>query len=262
MKLLKHIPNAITSGNLLCGCLAVVNIFSGDLVMASFLVFLAAVLDFFDGFAARLLKVSSPIGKDLDSLADVVTFGLVPGLMVFRLIQFSLIGMGEDAMFWIALQKNIHTVQLSNAAYLSGYYRFLPYFAFLITVFSAIRLAIFNNDTRQTNSFIGLPTPANAILIAALVLNLQQPSLLYGVFSDYRVLLLFTALSSYALIAKMPLLALKFKDFNWKSNIMRYVFLGFSALLLLFFKIQALPLLILCYILFSLLNNIFFKAQH
>jgi CDP-diacylglycerol--serine O-phosphatidyltransferase len=262
MKILKHIPNAITSGNLLCGCLAIVQIFSGDLVLASFFVFLAAVLDFFDGFAARLLKVSSPIGKDLDSLADVVTFGVVPGLMVYRLLQFALIGMGEKELFWIALQKNISSIELSNVHYLSGFYSYLPYFGFLITVFSAIRLAKFNNDTRQSTTFIGLPTPANAILITALVVNLQQPSAMYGVFSDYRVLLGFTVLSAYALVAELPLLALKFKDFTWKTNAMRYVFLGFSALLLVVFKIQALPLLILCYILFSLVNNIFFKAQH
>ncbi len=171
MKILKHIPNAITSGNLLCGCLAIVQIFSGDLVLASFFVFLAAVLDFFDGFAARLLKVSSPIGKDLDSLADVVTFGVVPGLMVYRLLQFALIGMGEKELFWIALQKNISSIELSNVHYLSGFYSYLPYFGFLITVFSAIRLAKFNNDTRQSTTFIGLPTPANAILITALVVS-------------------------------------------------------------------------------------------
>lgn len=262
MKVLKHIPNAITSGNLLCGCLAIVQIFSGDLVLASFFVFLAAVLDFFDGFAARLLKVNSPIGKDLDSLADVVTFGVVPGLMVYRLLQFALIGNDEKELFWIALQKNISSIDLSNAQYLSGAYTYLPYFGFLITVFSALRLAKFNNDSRQSTTFIGLPTPANAILIAALVLNLQQPSFVYGAFSDFRVLLVFTALSSYALVAELPLLALKFKDFTWKANSMRYVFLGFSALLLLLLKVQALPLLILCYILFSLVNNIFFKAQH
>jgi CDP-diacylglycerol---serine O-phosphatidyltransferase len=262
VKILKHIPNAITSGNLLCGCLAIVQIFSGDLVLASFFVFLAAVLDFFDGFAARMLKVNSPIGKDLDSLADVVTFGVVPGLMVYRLLQFSLIGMEEKELFWIALQKNISSIELSNVQYLSGFYAYLPYFGFLITVFSAIRLAKFNNDTRQSTTFIGLPTPANAILIAALVLNLQQPTAIYGVFSDYRVLLGFTVLSSYALVAELPLLALKFKDFAWKTNAMRYVFLGFSAVLLVVFKVQALPLLILCYILFSLVNNIFFKAQH
>lgn len=262
MKVLKHIPNAITSGNLLCGCMAIIQIFSGDLVLASFFVFLAAILDFFDGFAARLLKVNSPIGKDLDSLADVVTFGVVPGLMVYRLLQFSLIGMGEKDLFWIALQKNISSIDLSNAQYLSGFYSYLPYFAFLITVFSAIRLAKFNNDSRQSTTFIGLPTPANAILIAALILNLQQPSAIYGVFSDYRVILVFTLLSSYALVAELPLLALKFKDFTWKSNRIRYVFLVFSALLLVILKWEALPLLILCYILFSLVNNIFFKAQH
>src|SRR5688572_19635518 len=113
MKILKHLPNAITSGNLVCGCLAIVQIFSGDLVLASFFVFLAAILDFFDGFAARLLKVSSPIGKDLDSLADMVTFGLVPGLMVYRLLQFSLIGIEEKSLFWISLQKNINSIELS-----------------------------------------------------------------------------------------------------------------------------------------------------
>jgi len=262
MKLIKHLPNLITSGNLLCGILAILQIFSGELQIASYLVFLAALLDFFDGFTARILKVSSAIGKDLDSLADMVTFGVVPGLMVYRLMEFSIAAMDQKQVFWIAIQNNSAGTTLINASNTSGWYSFLPYFALLIPIFSAWRLAKFNNDPRQSNQFIGLPTPANAIFIAALLLNLQAPNALFDWLNDYRALLILTALSSFSLVANLPLLALKFKDFSWANNKTRYLFLSLSLSLLILFKLAAIPLLILCYVFFSLVNNIFFKAQH
>lgn len=262
MKVLKHLPNAITSGNLLCGSLAVIEIFSGELVYACLLVFLAAILDFFDGFAARLLKVNSPIGKDLDSLADVITFGLVPGLMLFKLIVYATVSMGQPALFYIALQKNLSHIELMTQARTSGYYALLPYVALLVPVFSALRLAKFNHDTRQSESFIGLPTPANAMFVAALVLNLLNVEHMYSLFNNPFVLAGFSLLSAYVLVAELPLLALKFKTFSWEGNQLKYLFLLSSLLFLLVLKLAALPLLILLYILFSIVNNIFFKAGH
>jgi len=144
LKIKEQIPNAITLLNLLTGCIAIVFGFEDQLVIASCLIGLAAVFDFFDGFAARLLKVSSPIGKELDSLADVVSFGIVPGVILYRLLSGNI-----DCPVINIAGKNI-----------------VPFIAFLIPLFSAIRLAKFNTDERQTDSFIGLPTPANAILIA------------------------------------------------------------------------------------------------
>lgn len=262
MKLLKHLPNAITSGNLLCGSLAVIQIFSGDLVSAALLVFLAALLDFFDGFAARLLKVNSPVGKDLDSLADVITFGLVPGLMLFKLIAFALVAQSEPGLFWIALQQNLSHIELANRAGTAGWFVYLPYLALLVPVFSALRLARFNHDSRQSESFIGLPTPANAMFVAALLLNLLNVEPLYLFFNNPFVLVALSLLSACLLVAELPLLALKFKGYGWQGNQMKYLLLGISLLLLLIWKLPALPLLIPLYILFSLVNNIFFKAGH
>lgn len=262
MNIRKHVPNAITSGNLLCGSLAVIQIFSGELVYACLLVFLAALLDFFDGFAARLLKVNSPIGKDLDSLADVVTFGLVPGLMLYKLLVYAIAARSEPQVFWIALQQNLSHIELANQAATAGWYVYLPYLALLIPVFSALRLAKFNHDTRQSDSFIGLPTPANAMFVAALMLNLIRVEPLYLFFNNPFVLAGLSIVLAYLLVAELPLLALKFKGFGWQGNQMKYLLLGLSLLLLLLWKLPALPLLILLYILFSLVNNIFFKAGH
>ncbi len=251
----KQIPNAITCCNLICGCLAIVQIFRGDLTWASYLIGLAAIFDFFDGFAARLLKVTSPIGKDLDSLADAVTFGVVPSLIIFILIE--------------------NSIQVSATIINYSYSFLLPYFAFSIAVFSVVRLAKFNNDTRQSHSFIGLPTPANAMLIAALPLILKSsnnisffagqinqdyaPFYFVGV-SDFilniYVLIGLCVLQSFLLIAELPLFALKFKQFGWKGNEIRYGFLITCLVLVIAFQYLAIPLILLVYVLISLLNNL------
>lgn len=145
MYIKKNIPNAITCCNLLCGCLAIIQATNGNLLWAAYLVGMAAVFDFFDGFAARLLKVSSPIGKDLDSLADMVTFGVVPGIVMFKMIR---LGLRLDKEGFDLIEEN----------------PWITYIVFMIPIFSALRLAKFNHDTRQTEAFIGLPTPANAIM--------------------------------------------------------------------------------------------------
>jgi CDP-diacylglycerol--serine O-phosphatidyltransferase len=236
----RNIPNTITCGNLLCGCLAIVQAFEGHLIWSAYLVGIAAVLDFFDGFAARLLKVTSPIGKDLDSLADMVTFGVVPGIVMYMMINSS-------------------THEESKMALL----------AFLIPVFSAIRLAKFNNDTRQSGSFIGLPTPANAILICSLPLILSQYPLLVSETGDIAfvrklitntyVLLGVTCILSFLLVAELPLFALKFKNFSWVDNKIKYVFLGLSLVLLVCFQFTGIPLAIILYILLSVVSNLMTK---
>lgn len=233
MNIKKHIPNAITCCNLLCGCLAIVQIFEGNLVLASYLVGLAAIFDFFDGFFARLLNVSSTIGKDLDSLADMVTFGVVPGFMIFQL-----------------LRKSIEIYNQNNDPISSN----IAIVAFIIPIISAIRLAIFNNDTRQTESFIGLPTPANAILISSIPLILEQNNFEF-ILNPLFLVLLSMALS-FLLIAEIPLFALKFKHFGWKDNEIRFVFLGLSLLLMITLQFVGIPLIIILYLVMSLINNI------
>ena len=242
----KNIPNAITCGNLLCGCLAIMAAFNGKLIVAAYLVGIAAVLDFLDGFVARLLKVHSEIGKQLDSLADMVTFGVVPGFIAYKLLWFS-----------------------SLLYHLSSY---ITLFAFVIPVFSAIRLAKFNIDTRQTDSFIGVPTPANTILWASFPLILgaslngyvvavyrsypASPPQLAGILLNPYFLIGLTLLMSFLLIAELPLFALKFKHFKWKGNEIRFVFLILSVVLLILFKFVAIPFIIFLYVILSVINNI------
>lgn len=255
MNIKQHIPNAITSGNLLCGCLAIVQAFNGNLVWAAYLVGIAAVLDFFDGFAARLLKVSSPIGKDLDSLADMVTFGVVPGVVMYKLIESAL-------LFSHALEVPVTEISaIANEK--TGFS--ITYIAFIIPVFSALRLAKFNNDTRQSDSFVGLPTPANAIFICSLPLILNMgPSFeisetnrqLVSYIINTKTLVVLSIVLSVLLVAELPLIALKFKSFGWKGNEVRFVFLGLSLVMLIALQMLALPLIIILYILISVINNL------
>lgn len=229
MDIKKHIPNSITCGNLACGCLAIAAAFSGDLVLSTYWVGLAAILDFFDGFAARLLKVSSEIGKQLDSLADMVTFGVVPGFIMYKLLS-------QECTSYI------------------------PYIAFLIPIFSALRLAKFNIDTRQTSSFIGVPTPANAILICSLPLIRFFQSEILGfstatIIDNCYFLVLLTVVMSYLMVAELPLFALKFKNFGWTDNKIRYSFLISALVLLIILKFIAIPLIIFLYVTLSLFSK-------
>lgn len=236
MAIKNHIPNFITLLNLLSGCIAIVFIFDDQLEIASYLIWLAAIFDFLDGFFARLLKAQSIIGKDLDSLADVISFGLVPGLILFILIEHSL---GISAT--------------------SGFITLLPFVAFMIPLFSALRLAKFNNDERQADVFIGLPTPANALLIASFPLILIQQTTLVGInllgiqslFLNTIFFITLTILLSYLLVAKIQLLSLKFKTTSWKENKVRFIFIGISCVLLILFFYLAIPIIIILYILIS-----------
>ncbi len=239
----KQIPNTITLLNLVCGCLAIISTFHKTFELTALLVIIAAVLDFFDGFAARLLKVHSEMGKQLDSLADMVTFGVVPGFVMYQLIIFA-IGSGEAFMgpnepVW-----------------------YLAYIAMLIPVFSAYRLAKFNLDTRQNDSFIGLPTPANALLICFLPMFMtNEGNVVADLLLKPYVLIVICVVASYLMIAELPLIALKFKQFSIVGNEWRYAILLMSLLLLLILKQLAVPLIIILYVILSVLQNSLSKTK-
>jgi CDP-diacylglycerol--serine O-phosphatidyltransferase len=220
----KQIPNLITLLNLLSGCIALVFVSQDNYWFAFYFVCLGIFFDFFDGFFARIFKVQSPLGVQLDSLADMVTSGVVPGFVMFKMLS--------------ELSEN----------------EFLPYFGFIITLGSCYRLAKFNIDTRQTDSFIGLPTPANALFILSLPL-IAQP-LVAEFLSNIWVLIGISVLSAFILNAELPLFSLKIKNFSFAKFKLQIVFLVLSIILLLSFQILGLPLVILLYILLSVINNI------
>jgi len=245
MNIKKNIPNTITCGNLFCGCLAIVSAFKGDLITVTYLVGIAAVLDFFDGFAARMLHVKSEIGKQLDSLADMVTFGIVPGVIMYFMLS------KESPANFEGISKAGNNIEL--------FPHLLVYSGFLISIFSALRLAKFNIDERQADSFIGLPTPANALLICSLpVIENFQPQLFgYDVLQYIHntwFLLGLTVTSSYLMVAELPLFSFKFKNFKWNDNKGRFIFIFTIIILLILFKFIAIPFIILLYILLSALN--------
>ena len=237
MNIKAQIPNTITLLNLFCGCIALVFAFHRHFEMTFAFAALGIFLDFFDGFFARLFKVSSPLGLQLDSLADMVTSGVVPGLVMYQLMI-----------------DNSTTSQTS-------YMQLFPYLGFIIALGSCYRLANFNIDTRQSDSFIGLPTPANSLFILSLPLVLQNTDSLFVIeaLTNQWFLLLTTLFSAYILNAEIPLFALKIKKFNFVDNIIQIVFLSLSILFLIFLKFLAIPLVIVTYILLSVINNKFSK---
>lgn len=223
----RHIPNALTCMNLFSGCIACVMAFHANFEMAMLFIVIGAVFDFFDGLAARLLHAYSNIGKDLDSLADDVSFGVAPALIVFSLFK-----------------------EINYPDYLSFLANWLPYAAFLIAVFSALRLAKFNNDTRQTTSFIGLPVPANALFWASLVAGCKP-------IASYHPLLTLAlvCLFSWLLVSEIPMFSLKFKNLSWKDNKIAFIFVIISAILLITLKIAGFAAVIVWYILLSILTQ-------
>lgn len=225
----KHIPNAITCLNLLCGCIGLVMAFNDNLIFASYAIIAAAVLDFLDGFAARLLKAYSEIGKELDSLADVVSFGVLPSVIIYQLF-----------------------LEAPQLGLLSQY---INYSAFIIAIFSALRLAKFNVDTRQEENFLGLPTPANALLIASLPFIISGDSVfLRNYILNAFFLFIFSFGMSILLVMEIPLMSLKFKSLNFNDNLYRYILIILTAILILIFKFVAVPIVIFLYILLSIIQ--------
>ena len=250
----RHIPNTITLCNLMCGCIAVTYAFHSRPMMALLFIVMGAMFDFFDGFAARKLGVSSPLGKELDSLSDLITFGLAPATMVFTLLSAYI---------------QIYVAQ-SNISLAGNPLRYLNAAAFLIAAFSALRLAKFNTDERQTYSFIGLPTPANALLVASTVITIgNHPGWLAANSSSWHyslagivVMCALIAISCVLLICKKPMFALKFKDFGWQGTKVRSIFLLSSVILLVIGAacsitrlIAAVGAVIAWYILLSLITS-------
>lgn len=237
------IPNLITLGNLLCGCLGIIFVFEGNLLWASYLIFIAGVLDFLDGFVARLLQQHSDIGKQLDSLADMVTFGILPSFILAKLIQLSLM---QNSIL-----SDLMPLNLLSQAHLP----LLSYVAFILALFSCLRLAKFNIDTRQSDSFIGVPTPANAFVVAALPLITKFNFEYSSIVLNPVVLVAYTLIMSYLLISEIPLFALKFKNFSWSYNKIKYIFLILSVILLVLMQFVAIPLIIFLYIILSIISN-------
>ena len=224
----RNIPNSITCCNLISGCIATTYAFAGNQTMALLFIIIGAVFDFFDGMSARLLGVSSPIGKELDSLADDVTFGVAPSTMVFTLFS---------TLNYPALLEPLRPV--------------LPYAAFLMAAFSALRLAKFNLDERQAMGFIGLPTPANALFWGALIVGLGA----YLERHDWTIYVLLPMLlfSCYMLIAEIPMFALKFKHWSWQGNEVKYIFIMTCIPLLGFFGLVGLAIIIAWYVTLSII---------
>ena len=226
----KHIPNTLTSCNLISGCIAIVFALNANFSMALTFIVVGAVFDFFDGMSARLLGVSSPIGKELDSLADVITFGVAPSSMIYTLL--------------LTLSKSGWNETLAFA---------VPYVAFVMAAFSALRLAKFNLDERQTTSFIGLPTPANALFWGALIVGNEN---VFDENSYYIYLLIILVfVSSWLLVAEIPMFALKFKHWGWRDNKVKYVFLISCLPILLIFGISGISVIIAWYICLSFLTT-------
>ena len=242
----KHIPNTITCLNLFCGCSAALMAMEGYLVWASFLVILAAVFDFMDGLAARVLKAYSPMGKELDSLADMVSFGFVPGVIALAYLKEAILGSASANFVPAELSYSQLAILLS---------------AFIIPVFSALRLAKFNVDTRQTTSFIGVNTPMNAMFWAsfALIFHFGDYPKIEALAANPTVLIIAIIVTSLLLVSEIPMFALKVKSLAWKENKIRYLFLISLLVLAILLKWLVVPLIIFVYLFFSIIDNLISK---
>jgi CDP-diacylglycerol--serine O-phosphatidyltransferase len=238
----KHIPNLLTLGNLFCGTIATISAVQGKFGIAGLFVVIGIVFDFFDGFAARLLKVSGELGKQLDSLADMVTSGVVPGIIMYNLLGNHLNNTSfvNNEISWFSFK--LAPIQLLGL---------------VLTLGACYRLAKFNIDTRQSDSFIGLPTPAMSLFVIALPLiqmNTELEFVQHLISNDY-FLITVTLLLTYLMNAELPLFSLKFKNYRFKNNVMKYLFLITSLLMLSTLHYIAIPLIIIVYVMLSIFSN-------
>jgi CDP-diacylglycerol--serine O-phosphatidyltransferase len=264
-----NIPNLFTASNMLCGILAILLSVSGRIDLAPFAIYLGAILDFFDGFLARKLNQQGELGKQMDSLADMITFGVAPGVMMMVLLASVLnptINTGNGTpLDW--------SVQISFALWIENImtgksFSFLPFLALIIPFFSIFRLAKFNIDTRQSDSFIGLNTPANTIFFTSfpllcfyyqgdhsfageLVRTIVTPSILVPLI----------ILMSLLLVSEIPFFSFKFKHFKWKGNELRFLFLITCGILIPTILVWSIPIIILLYIILSVVENLFIKNK-
>ncbi|MBV5313965.1 MAG: CDP-diacylglycerol--serine O-phosphatidyltransferase [Prolixibacteraceae bacterium] len=234
------VPNTITSLNLVCGSLSVIFAIDGHLGWAAIFIFAAAIFDFLDGFAARLLKAYSSIGKELDSLADTVSFGLAPAAIVFTMIEYTLYGKNQP----------IYEIAANWSQWI------LLFTSLVIPIAGAFRLAKFNTDDRQSEQFLGMPIPANAIFFASLALILDmgdKPEIVPYILNKYTILVsIFSC--SFLMVSELPMFNLKFKNLKLKENALRFLFLGITLLMLAVLQIYALPLIIIWYVLLSVIS--------
>lgn len=247
MQLKNYIPNTITMLNLISGLIALIYAFDENLEMAFFWVCMGIFFDFWDGFFARLLNVKSDLGLQLDSLADMVTSGVVPGVVMYKLMS--------------NIEQNREFFNLSSDNYFLGV---IPFIGFLIPVASAYRLAKFNIDDRQTDKFIGLPTPANALLIVSLPLMLLETGgegWIFELLNCLLALVVITVLSSYLLISEIHLFSLKMKKISWSESKLQIFFLFFALVMLFIFEFSGIPLIIISYIMLSLVLRKIFKFE-
>lgn len=232
--MIKHIPNAITCCNLLSGCISIVLLCNGYVTAAGIMIFVAAIFDFFDGFAARLLKAYSAIGAELDSLSDVVSFGVAPSFIIYHYLQSTPV-----------------SVSISS-------FNVIPFVAFLLAVFAELRLAKFNVDDRQTTSFIGLPTPAMGLFVASLPFTLQNENLAFmgGLMTNIYFLLSVVAIFSYLMVSEIPFFSLKIKNLRFKENIHIYVLAAFAVISFIILGFAAIPFVMLFYIIEAMCLNL------
>jgi CDP-diacylglycerol--serine O-phosphatidyltransferase len=246
----KGLPSFFTSLGLIAGCISIViSISYGNLTLAGYFILIAALFDFVDGFAARLVNNVSEFGKQLDSLADVVSFGVAPSMILYRLVLLSYVKSAPDANFDV-----IHPAMPQAVILFS---------TFLVAVFSALRLAKFNLDPGQTKSFKGLPVPANALFIAALGFAAETSRTIPAseVIFNRGFLLTVVVLSSYLMVSNIPMFSLKFSSYGIQKNVIRYIFLAISAILLIVFRLQGLAPIIIVYIMMSLISSRYARME-
>ena len=225
--MIRHIPNILTLCNLACGCYGIVMVFRGDILMGSFMIWAGALFDFLDGFAARMLKKFSSIGKDLDSLADLITFCFLPATIVFASIEFTTPG------------------------------SYLAFAGYLLVIFGAVRLARFNNDPRQSEHFYGLPVPASGLFVSALpFISAEGQDSIFSFATEPYALVTIAVLLSVMMVSDIKLMSLKFSNFSFGENWQRYLLVLLALLLLVFLQIVAIPIIILLYVVWSIALNI------
>lgn len=266
-----NLPNLLTAGNLKCGILSIFLAFSGRLEWACYLIYFAAILDFLDGFLARKLNKMSELGKQLDSLADMVTFGVAPGVLICVILIFQTQG-GVNFESTMNFSEQVFVAVFDFFKHLSkgefSSINSISFFGLIIPFFSLFRLAKFNIDTRQSESFIGLPTPANTIFFTSFPLIMIQnfesqtenPFLIFIL--NPWILIGITLAMSLLLIAELPLFSLKFKHFKWSGNEIKFVFLGSCLILIPILLAWAIPIIIILYLILSVIENKRKKIQH
>ena len=269
-----NIPNLFTAANLLCGVMAIILTLAGRIDLAPFAIFIGAILDFFDGFLARKLKVSSEMGKQLDSLADMVTFGVAPGLLMMVVIITTIYIDGpfytDDFASHVhaQLQNWLNAVFYNVPNSMDESIKYLPFAGLFIPFMSMFRLAKFNLDLRQTDSFIGVPTPMNTLFFTFFPLALWMEfdtwkfdEGVFGyVFNSYFLVALIIFMS-LLMVAEIPLFSLKFKDFKWKGNQVRIIFLLSSGILIATLLVWSIPLIVFLQVILSIINNKYSKKQ-